>query len=76
MEEDIRKIFGEFMDLSDPSQIDIEMSFSEWGMDSVDMVDFIFTIEEEYNIDIPDHVFDNFSTLKNVIDYLNEIIPS
>jgi len=43
-----------------------------WGLDSMDLVEFVARIEYQYKIIIPDDVLPQFHTLNNVMQYLDE----
>ena len=46
-----------------PEQISLETTFEELGMDSLDGLNLIFELEEEFNINIPD---ENALTVRSV----------
>ena len=46
-----------------PEQISLETTFEELGMDSLDGLNLIFELEEEFNINVPD---DQALALRNV----------
>ena len=49
----------------DPSQVTIDSSFEELGIDSMDGVNIVFALENEFDISIPD---DDVRTVRNVRD--------
>lgn len=42
------------------------------GADSLDTVELILQIEEEFAVEIPDEVGENIKTVKDIINYLKE----
>ncbi len=42
------------------------------GADSLDMVELIMELEEEFDIEIPDEDAEKAKTVKDVIDYINK----
>jgi acyl carrier protein len=55
----------------DPSEITPEMSFADdLGADSLDLVELIMTVEEEFNIEIPDDEAEKIKFVKDAIDYV------
>ena len=55
----------------DPSEITPEMSFAEdLGADSLDLVELIMTVEEEFNIEIPDDEAEKIKFVKDAINYV------
>ena len=45
------------------------------GMDSFMAVEMLFEFEDQYNLEIPDEEMANFKKVKDVVGYLNGIIP-
>jgi len=55
----------------DESQITAEAKFVEdLGADSLDTVELIMALEEEFNIDISDEEAEKLTTLQKVVDYI------
>lgn len=46
--------------------------FMDLGLDSFDLVQIICEIEEEFDIEIPDKVLKNFTTVGDVASYLEK----
>lgn len=44
---------------------------SDLGLDSLDVVEVLMAVEEEFGIEIPDDVADNFKTPQEVIEYVH-----
>ena len=42
------------------------------GADSLDVVDLIMTLEEEFEVEIPDDVADSIKTVGDVVRYIEE----
>ncbi|MBN2297067.1 MAG: acyl carrier protein [Deltaproteobacteria bacterium] len=59
----------------DISEISPEMSFADdLGADSLDLVELIMTVEEEFNIEIPDEEAEKIKLVKDAIDYVKSRI--
>ncbi len=70
VEERIIELIAEQLD-RDISEISPEMSFiDDLGADSLDLVELIMTIEEEYNIEIPDDDAEKLTYIKDAIEYI------
>ncbi len=55
------------------SDIRDDASFIEdLGLDSLDLVDMIMKLEEEFGISIPDEDLDKIRTVKDAINYIKE----
>ncbi|MEC7030161.1 MAG: acyl carrier protein [Pseudomonadota bacterium] len=59
----------------DEEQVTPEASFqTDLGADSLDVVEVIIALEQEFSIDIPDERAEQIVTIQNAIDSINEII--
>jgi len=71
------EIFGKVKDLVgkqlsiDEKEITSDASFIEdLGADSLDTVELIMSLEEEFDIEIPDEEAEKIKTVQNVVDYI------
>ena len=72
--EKIREIFSEYFEV-DPSEITMESSITDdLEGDSLDMVDLTITIEDEFDIVIPDEDIEEMRTIADVVDYIERRI--
>ena len=54
------------------SEIPVESSFMEdLGADSLDVVELVMAMEEEFKIEIPDEDAENIKTVKDAIEYIH-----
>ncbi|MCH8291928.1 acyl carrier protein [Candidatus Poribacteria bacterium] len=68
----ITKIIAEQLQV-DEGQITSDSSFmDDLGADSLDTVELIMALEEEFEIEIPDSDAEQIRTVQDVINYLNE----
>ncbi|MGD0694556.1 MAG: phosphopantetheine-binding protein [Terriglobia bacterium] len=58
----------------DPGVVKPESTFAELGIDSLDGVNILFALEEEFKIDIPDSVAQNMKSVRQVVDSLTRVI--
>ena len=42
------------------------------GADSLDIVDMLMMLEEQYNLSIPDYIAQEMKTVGDVVDYIEE----
>jgi acyl carrier protein len=74
--ERVREIIAEQLSV-DPDQVKPEASFIEdLGADSLDTVELIMALEEEYRIEIPDEEAEKLRTVGDAIGYLKEHLPA
>ena len=72
VEERIKKIIAEQLGV-DPAEVTPEASFVEdLGADSLDTVELVMALEEEFGIEIPDEDAEKIVTVQNAIDYISQ----
>lgn len=74
-EEIFEKVKGIIVDLLQVSEdaVTLESHFiDDLGADSLDLVELIMGIEEEFNIEIPDGEAEKVVTVGDVVDYIKE----
>ncbi|GAA0114359.1 MULTISPECIES: acyl carrier protein [Clostridium] len=70
MFEKVRKRISEQLSL-DEDDITLESSFiDDLGADSLDIVELIMALEEEFDIEIPDEDAEKISTVGDVVEYI------
>ena len=59
----------------DEANVRMESSFlDDLGADSLDIVEFIMALEEEFGLEIPDEDVERIVTVKDVVEYISENI--
>jgi acyl carrier protein len=72
IEQRVRKIVSEQLG-SDEDQIKNESSFiDDLGADSLDTVELVMALEEEFDTEIPDEEAEKITTVQQAIDYINK----
>ena len=57
----------------DPEEVTMEASFvNDLGADSLDTVELVMALEEEFNIEIPDEEAEKLDTVGKAIDDINK----
>ena len=46
------------------------------GADSLDIVELIMEMEEEFDVEIPDEGIEKMLTVQNVVDYISQILKN
>jgi acyl carrier protein len=71
VEDRVKKIISEKLSV-DITEVVPDASFvDDLGADSLDLVELIMSMEEEFDIDIPDEDAENITKVKDAIDYIN-----
>jgi acyl carrier protein len=56
----------------DAAKITSEASFTnDLGADSLDVVELVMALEEEFDVEIPDEEAEKLQTVQSVVDYIN-----
>ena len=72
IEEQVKKIIAEQLSVEE-SKVVPEASFVEdLGADSLDTVELVMALEEEFDTDIPDEDAQKITTVEKAIDYITE----
>jgi acyl carrier protein len=59
-------------DKLDAGKITPEASFTnDLGADSLDVVELVMALEEEFDVEIPDEEAEKLQTVQSVVDYIN-----
>ena len=70
IEQRVKKIVAEQLGVAEVD-IKIESSFvDDLGADSLDTVELVMALEEEFELEIPDEEAEKISTVQNAIDYI------
>lgn len=66
----VKKIIVEQLGVEEDDVV-MEASFiDDLGADSLDIVELIMALEEEFDLEIPDSEAENISTVGNAVDYI------
>lgn len=72
--EKMKKILAEQLD-ADIESITLETDIAEdLGADSLDVVEMLMSIEDEFDIEIPDEKIEDLKTVGQVVEYIQENI--
>ena len=68
----VKKVVVEQLDVSD-DEVSKDASFEDdLGADSLDVVELVMGLEEEFDIEIPDEDAEKISTVKDAVSYIEE----
>jgi acyl carrier protein len=71
IEERVRKIVVEQLGVKE-EEVTTEASFvDDLGADSLDTVELVMALEEEFDTEIPDEEAEKITTVKQAVDYIN-----
>jgi len=72
--EKVSKIISEQLDVSEDDVVLSASFVDDLGADSLDQVELIMAIEEEYDISIPDEEAEKIVTVQDAVDYINKAL--
>ena len=76
IEERVRAIIAEQLD-QDESEIVPEASFvDDLGADSLDLVELVMHMEDEFDVEIPDDEAENIRLVQDAINYIQQHLPA
>ena len=72
VEEKVKEIIIDQLGV-DEKQVNHEASFiDDLGADSLDTVELVMALEEEFDVEIPDEDAEKIGTVQNAIDYIKD----
>ncbi|MDY6881997.1 MAG: acyl carrier protein [Desulfatiglans sp.] len=74
LEEKIKKIICEQLDVAEEDVVPQASFVDDLGADSLDQVELIMAMEEEFDVSVPDEDAENIGTVKDVIDYIKKAL--
>ena len=70
--ERIREIICDQLDLEDDKVTMDSDIMEDFEADSLDVVDLVMSIEDEFGLEVPDDQIENFRTVGDVVRYIEE----
>lgn len=69
----VQSIVAEQLEIQDKETIKPESKFAEdLGADSLDVVELVMALEEEFDLEIPDEDAEKIATVQAAVDYIDE----
>lgn len=73
VENKIKKIICEQLDVPEEDVVPEASFVDDLGSDSLDQVELIMAMEEEFDVSIPDEDAENIGTVQDAIDYVTKV---
>ena len=67
--ERLKELAVENLDIN-PDEIDLDSKISDLDIDSIDLVDFIMIIEDEFSIEFSDEELDEIESLSDIVSLI------
>ncbi len=71
--EKIREIIADKLGVSE-DEVTMDTTFEDLGADSLDIVELIMAIEEEYDITVADDEAEKAKSVGDVVNYINTLV--
>lgn len=72
----VRKLVADKLSVT-PEEVNIDSTFAEdLGADSLDIVELVMALEEEFDIEIPDEAAEGIATVGAALDYIEKVKAS
>lgn len=72
VEEKVKKIICEQLDVAEKDVVPEASFVDDLGADSLDQVELIMAMEEEFDISVPDEDAEKITTVQQAIDYIKQ----
>ena len=70
--EKVKKILFDQLDLEEEQVTEEAEVIEDLGADSLDIVDLVMTLEEEFDTEIPDEDIENLKTVGDIVKYIED----
>lgn len=70
--EQVKKILCDQLDLEEEQVNENSEVIDDLGADSLDIVDLVMTLEEEFDTEIPDEDIENLKTVGDIVKYIED----
>ena len=70
--EKVKKILCDQLDLEEEQVTEEAEVIQDLGADSLDIVDLVMTLEEEFDTEIPDEDIENLKTVGDIVKYIED----
>lgn len=68
--DEVKEILSEQLDV-DADRIELATNLSDdLGADSLDAIDVVMTIEDQYSIEVPDDVIETMKTVEDIVNFI------
>ena len=71
--EKVKDLIADQLDVDDKDGIAMESSITDdLGADSLDVVDLVMALEDEFNVEIPEDQVENIKTVGDIVKYIED----
>ena len=71
--EKVKDLIADQLDVDDKNSIAMESVITDdLGADSLDVVDLVMALEDEFNVEIPEDQVENIKTVGDIVKYIED----
>ena len=70
--EKVKKLIAEQLDVEESTITEASSITDDLGADSLDVVDLVMSIEDEFSVEIPEDQVENIKTVGDIVKYIEE----
>ncbi len=70
--EKVKKLIAEQLDVEESSIQETSNIADDLGADSLDVVDLVMSIEDEFDVEIPEDQVENIKTVGDIVKYIED----
>lgn len=71
--EKVKDLIADQLDVDDKESISNDSSITDdLGADSLDVVDLVMALEDEFNVEIPEDQVENIKTVGDIVKYIED----
>jgi len=70
--EKVKKLIAEQLDVEENSIQETSNIADDLGADSLDVVDLVMSIEDEFDVEIPEDQVENIKTVGDIVKYIED----
>lgn len=72
--DEVKEILADQLDIN-TDEIELTSDLSDdLGADSLDAIDIVMTIEDQYSIEVPDEIITNMKTVEDIVTFIESNI--
>ena len=69
--EKVKDILAEQLDIENEASITMDsLLIEDLGADSLDSIDIVMSIEDEFKIEVPDEVIENINSVADIVNFI------
>ncbi|MDE6659469.1 MAG: acyl carrier protein [Eubacterium sp.] len=73
--EKIKDILAEQLDIENAASITMDsLLVEDLGADSLDSIDIVMSVEDEFKIEVPDEVIESMNSVADIVNYIENNI--